>query len=289
MANATFSFIESSYVKHKKERTKNIVMNIKKIMVASLAFIAGVTLATQSASAQTNRGTWKARTVAQIKEDLQTNDNGVSSYTVKWGDTLYAISLATDVSVDTLAKVNSIDDIRLIEIDTVLYFNEDKSIISVSTEEKVESYSVKSGQKVDTPQQNQEQIDKDKSSQTTKEDETTTTQQETQVTQQRTQETQQTQFTKTFMLYTLRQFMVKGVVNWNGMKFTYYSQSVLPGGGLRIPGRHVNEAGYVADKDGYIVLASDKPMGTIIDTPFGYKGKVYDRGVSGNHYDVYIR
>lgn len=66
-------------------------------------------------------------------------------------------------------------------------------------------------------------------------------------------------------------------------------QSVLPGGGLNIPGRHINAGGYVADKDGYIVLANDAPKGTIINTPFGYKGKVYDRGTYGNHFDVYTK
>ena len=89
--------------------------------------------------------------------------------------------------------------------------------------------------------------------------------------------------------YTLQQFMFSGVVNWGGYKFTYYSQSVLPGGGLAIPGRHVNADGYVSDGDGYVVLAGSAPKGTIYDTPFGYKGKIYDRGTYGNHLDVYIR
>ena len=87
----------------------------------------------------------------------------------------------------------------------------------------------------------------------------------------------------------LSQFMFDGVVYWGGYKFTYYSQSVLPGGGLSIPGRHVNADGYVADGDGYIVLAGSAPKGTVYDTPFGYKGKIYDRGTYGNHLDVYIR
>lgn len=78
-----------------------------------------------------------------------------------------------------------------------------------------------------------------------------------------------------------------GVINWGGYKFTYYSQQVLPGGGLNIPGRHVNEGGFVADGDGYIVLANDAPKGTVIKTPFGAPGKVYDRGTAGNHFDVY--
>lgn len=87
----------------------------------------------------------------------------------------------------------------------------------------------------------------------------------------------------------LSQFLVQGVVNANGYKFTYYSQSVLPGGGLSIPGRHVSGAGYVCDGDGYIVAASSLPKGTIIATPFGASAKVYDRGTVGNHIDIYIR
>lgn len=91
------------------------------------------------------------------------------------------------------------------------------------------------------------------------------------------------------MEYTLSQFMSIGRLNWGGYQYTYYSQSVLPGLGLSIPGRHVNENGYVSDGDGYIVLANDAPIGTVFPTPFGAPGKVYDRGTSGNHLDVYIQ
>lgn len=82
-------------------------------------------------------------------------------------------------------------------------------------------------------------------------------------------------------------FMVIGVVYSNGYKYTYYSQSVLPGGGLNIPGRHVS-GGFVRDGNGYIVLANDAPKGTIIETPFG-TGMVYDRGTYGSHIDVYVQ
>ena len=95
--------------------------------------------------------------------------------------------------------------------------------------------------------------------------------------------------TSTERLYSLSDFMFRGVVYWNDYKFTYYSQSVLQGGGLSIPGRHVNADGYVSDGDGYIVLAGSAPKGTVYDTPFGYKGKIYDRGTSGNHLDVYVQ
>lgn len=89
--------------------------------------------------------------------------------------------------------------------------------------------------------------------------------------------------------FSLNDFLFRGVINWGGYKFTFYSQQVLPGGGLNIPGRHVNEGGYVSDSDGYIVLAGSAPKGTVYDTPFGYQGKIYDRGTVGNHLDVYIR
>ncbi|QBE47774.1 hypothetical protein [Leucobacter triazinivorans] len=90
-------------------------------------------------------------------------------------------------------------------------------------------------------------------------------------------------------LYSLQQFMFTGSVAWGGYRFTYYSQQVLPGPGLRIPGRHVNSDGYVSDGDGFIVLAGSAPKGSVFETPFGYQGKIYDRGTFGNHLDVYIR
>lgn len=99
--------------------------------------------------------------------------------------------------------------------------------------------------------------------------------------------------TSSTKLYSLSQFQYNGVINWSGYKFTYYSQSVLPGYGLRIPGRHLNADGYVSDGDGYIVLAANSNIakGTVISTPFGYKGKVYDTCPSCtlNWYDVYTK
>ena len=82
------------------------------------------------------------------------------------------------------------------------------------------------------------------------------------------------------------QFLRDGIVYSGGKKFSYYSQRVLPGGGLNIPGRHV-DGGFVRDGNGYICVANDAPIGTVISTPWG-DAKVYDRGTSGNHYDVYV-
>lgn len=79
--------------------------------------------------------------------------------------------------------------------------------------------------------------------------------------------------------YTPSYFKRMGVISYNGWRWTWYSQRVLPGSGLRIPGRHVDERGFVCDSDNYICLASNSiGYGGIIDTPFGKKGKVYDSG-----------
>lgn len=79
----------------------------------------------------------------------------------------------------------------------------------------------------------------------------------------------------------------KGVNYFNGHKETWYSQRVLPGGGLKIPGRHVNAQGLVCDGDGYICVASsDYPKGTIVETSLG-TGKVYDCGCASGIIDIY--
>ena len=72
------------------------------------------------------------------------------------------------------------------------------------------------------------------------------------------------------------------------LKETWYSQRVLPGRGLRIPGRHVNSEGFICDKDGYICVASsDYKKGTIIETSRGM-GKVYDCGCASGILDLYV-
>lgn len=79
----------------------------------------------------------------------------------------------------------------------------------------------------------------------------------------------------------------KGVNYYNGHRETWYSQKVLPGGGLKIPGRHVDDRGLVCDGDGYICVASsDYAKGTIVETSLG-TGKVYDCGCASGTIDIY--
>lgn len=78
-----------------------------------------------------------------------------------------------------------------------------------------------------------------------------------------------------------------GVVYFNGHRETYYSQKVLPGYGLSIPGRHVASDGTVRDGSGYLCLASsDHPKGTVVETSLG-TGIVYDTGCASGTIDIY--
>lgn len=79
----------------------------------------------------------------------------------------------------------------------------------------------------------------------------------------------------------------KGRITYNGHTETYYSQRVLPGGGLGIPGRHIASDGTIRDSSNYIVLASDDyPKGTVVQTSLG-PGKVYDTGSGRGNIDLY--
>lgn len=82
----------------------------------------------------------------------------------------------------------------------------------------------------------------------------------------------------------------KGVVYYNGHRETYYSQKVLPGNGLNIPGRHVAEDGTIRDGDGYICVAANisyMKKGTTLMTSLG-PAKVYDCGCAYGTIDIYV-
>ena len=92
-------------------------------------------------------------------------------------------------------------------------------------------------------------------------------------------------------VYTPAYFKQMGVLHWGGHTWTWYSQRILPGYGLWIPGRHVDEKGYVCDENDYICLASNLsylPRYTVVDTPFGKWGKIYDTGCGYGVLDVYV-
>ena len=78
-----------------------------------------------------------------------------------------------------------------------------------------------------------------------------------------------------------------GVNYFKGQKETYYSEHVLPGGGLSIPGRHVADDGTVRDEKGYVVVALPSGnKGEIVETSLGL-GKCYDMNAGGDSIDIY--
>lgn len=79
--------------------------------------------------------------------------------------------------------------------------------------------------------------------------------------------------------YTAEEFQELGIISWGAYRYTWYSELDMPGEDLIIDGRHVDENNFVCDIDNYICVASDSlDRGTIVDTPFGKQGKVYDCG-----------
>ncbi len=85
------------------------------------------------------------------------------------------------------------------------------------------------------------------------------------------------------------EFRYHGVIDWGGWRYTYYSEYVLPGEGLNIPGRW-SDGNFVRDENGCLCVASNEhPYGSIVATPFG-DAIVYDAigdGVTGI-IDIYV-
>ena len=98
------------------------------------------------------------------------------------------------------------------------------------------------------------------------------------------------QYDKAYNITTNKLTQSCGVCYYNGHRETYYSQRVLPGGGLRIPGRHVADDGTIRDKDGYIVVAANPGFysrGSRLMISLG-PAKVYDSGCAYGTIDVYV-
>lgn len=93
-------------------------------------------------------------------------------------------------------------------------------------------------------------------------------------------------------VYTGAYFRKAGAVWWNGRKYTWYSQRVLPDpkNNLGIKGKHLDSQGFICDENDYIALGSNTAnRGKIVPTPFGKYGKVYDAGYVGTYwFDCYV-
>lgn len=76
---------------------------------------------------------WVARSVDEIKHDIQQSDDNQQTYTIKYGDTLSSIAEALGIDVHVLANLNNISNMDLIYPGTVLKttVNDQKEVTSV--------------------------------------------------------------------------------------------------------------------------------------------------------------
>ena len=110
-------------------------------IVATGVILLGLGFLAPTVSANEQDGVWVARTVAEVKADIQ-NINNLSHYTIKWGDTLSAISGATGLSVDSLVEINRIANRDLIFANNKLYFSEEAFLKDGNTEVKRQRVSI---------------------------------------------------------------------------------------------------------------------------------------------------
>ena len=110
-------------------------------IVATGVILLGLGFLAPTVSANEQDGVWVARTVAEVKADIQNIDN-LSHYTIKWGDTLSAISGATGLSVDSLVEINRIANRDLIFANNKLYFSEEVFLKDENTEVKRQQVSI---------------------------------------------------------------------------------------------------------------------------------------------------
>ena len=110
-------------------------------IVATGVILLGLGFLAPTVSANEQDGVWIARTVAEVKADIQNIDN-LSHYTIKWGDTLSAISGATGLSVDSLVEINRIANRDLIFANNKLYFSEEAFLKDGNTEVKRQRVSI---------------------------------------------------------------------------------------------------------------------------------------------------
>ena len=110
-------------------------------IVATGVILLGLGFLAPTVSANEQDGVWVARTVAEVKADIQHIDN-LSHYTIKWGDTLSAISGATGLSVDSLVEINRIANRDLIFANNKLYFSKEAFLKDGNTEVKRQRVSI---------------------------------------------------------------------------------------------------------------------------------------------------
>ena len=148
----------------REEREKTHMKNFKSRLFVTSATLAAIGFMATANPIQANAteytsSTWTARTADQIKADIQNLESG-SKYTFQWGDTLSAIAVATDVSVNALVDVNSIGNADMIIAGNSIVLSADHKIVTVEQDSEVKSYDISSEEavEVETPVEAVEEV-----------------------------------------------------------------------------------------------------------------------------------
>ena len=114
-------------------------------IVATGVFLIGLANVQTTVQASEEDGVWVARTVEQVKADIQKEDN-FFKYEIKWGDTLSVISEATNIPVDVLKEMNRISDRNLFLPHNEFLYTEGEHVTDSKIKHKIvikESYGKK--------------------------------------------------------------------------------------------------------------------------------------------------
>ncbi|HBC7248991.1 LysM peptidoglycan-binding domain-containing protein [Enterococcus faecalis] len=119
-------------------------MKILKVLAIGVT-VGGIALAMNSEKAEAAE--WTPRTAEQIKAEIKGNE-----YTIVWGDTLSAISQATNITVQKLADMNKIANVDLIYAGNKLSFAGNVASVQNSAGETVAQTVIQDKDKVNPSQ-----------------------------------------------------------------------------------------------------------------------------------------
>jgi len=105
-------------------------------IVATGVILLGLGFLAPTVSASEQDGVWVARTVAEVKADIQ-KEGDLFKYVIKWGDTLSVISEASNIPVDVLQEMNHTSGKNLFLPHNELYFTEAETISDTVTKHKI--------------------------------------------------------------------------------------------------------------------------------------------------------
>lgn len=121
-------------------------MKMLKVLALGIV-VGGVSLAVGTNAEAAENKVWTPRSAEQIKAEIKGNE-----YTIVWGDTLSAISQATNITVQKLADMNKITNVDLIYAGNKLVFNGNVASVQNSAGETVAQTVIQEKDKVDPNQ-----------------------------------------------------------------------------------------------------------------------------------------